>query len=584
MLSGSRTNASGRWAVAPKTQAYAVAIGEGREQQLEQLAAIADGPRHRAVGEAQDERGEHERAGAVAQRPGADGRQERVAGLQPQRDGADERGGEGAAQGGEHERREVGRAAQPPGGERPAGLQVRQHRARDERLHDVGHPEDRTQRGGGARPDVERGGHGREHQGVERQPAAVAPGGGEPQEADGRCRPHQGQLRVLDPAGPAQHHGRAVHDGEAHRAQRARRRGGPATRRRPTGRGPAGRWTSCPTLGTTRRSLDRWWTKARAPGTVTRMTTLLPERASVVVVGGGVMGVSAAFHLAEAGVPDVLLLDAGAARRRLDVPGRGRRAGDVLRRGERRARPAQPRGVRRVRDASGPGDRPAPRRLPVPARPARARPGDDRRGGAAERARRPEPDDRSGGGPAPVAAHQHRRAARRRVVADRRALHPRVGGARLRLGGPSPRRAARPALRRHRRRRRGRRRDGGRHAARHGGDEHRRLRRGRVVAAGGGDGRRRAAGDPAAPAGRRHRARAGAAGVAADDDRLRDVVLLPRRGPRAAHGHERPRRASPASRPSAPTPGCRASPRRSPAAHPPSPTSASRAAGRGCTR
>ena len=38
----------------------------------------------------------------------------------------------------------------------------------------------------------------------------------------------------------------------------------------------------------------------------------LPERASVVVIGGGVVGVSAAFHLAEAGVPDVLLLDGGA--------------------------------------------------------------------------------------------------------------------------------------------------------------------------------------------------------------------------------------------------------------------------------
>ena len=35
----------------------------------------------------------------------------------------------------------------------------------------------------------------------------------------------------------------------------------------------------------------------------------LPERASVVVIGGGVMGVSAAFHLAEAGVPDVVLVE-----------------------------------------------------------------------------------------------------------------------------------------------------------------------------------------------------------------------------------------------------------------------------------
>jgi sarcosine oxidase, subunit beta len=39
---------------------------------------------------------------------------------------------------------------------------------------------------------------------------------------------------------------------------------------------------------------------------------MLPERADVVVVGGGVMGTSAAFHLAEAGVRDVLLLERGA--------------------------------------------------------------------------------------------------------------------------------------------------------------------------------------------------------------------------------------------------------------------------------
>ena len=42
------------------------------------------------------------------------------------------------------------------------------------------------------------------------------------------------------------------------------------------------------------------------------MTAVLPERASVVVIGGGVIGVSAAFHLAEAGVHDVVLLDRGA--------------------------------------------------------------------------------------------------------------------------------------------------------------------------------------------------------------------------------------------------------------------------------
>jgi sarcosine oxidase subunit beta len=36
----------------------------------------------------------------------------------------------------------------------------------------------------------------------------------------------------------------------------------------------------------------------------------LPDRAEVVIIGGGVMGSSAAFHLAEAGVADVVLLEA----------------------------------------------------------------------------------------------------------------------------------------------------------------------------------------------------------------------------------------------------------------------------------
>ena len=39
------------------------------------------------------------------------------------------------------------------------------------------------------------------------------------------------------------------------------------------------------------------------------MSRPLPAEASVVVIGGGVMGASTAFHLAEAGVPDVLLLE-----------------------------------------------------------------------------------------------------------------------------------------------------------------------------------------------------------------------------------------------------------------------------------
>jgi sarcosine oxidase subunit beta len=42
---------------------------------------------------------------------------------------------------------------------------------------------------------------------------------------------------------------------------------------------------------------------------VTHSGSRLPSRASVVVVGGGVIGTSVAFHLAEAGVPDVVLVE-----------------------------------------------------------------------------------------------------------------------------------------------------------------------------------------------------------------------------------------------------------------------------------
>jgi sarcosine oxidase, subunit beta len=44
---------------------------------------------------------------------------------------------------------------------------------------------------------------------------------------------------------------------------------------------------------------------------VTGLGSGLPRRAGVVVVGGGVIGTSIAFHLAEAGVPEVLLVERG---------------------------------------------------------------------------------------------------------------------------------------------------------------------------------------------------------------------------------------------------------------------------------
>src|SRR5690349_1891661 len=47
---------------------------------------------------------------------------------------------------------------------------------------------------------------------------------------------------------------------------------------------------------------DPWWMPRRA--------SPLPESATAVIVGGGVVGTSAAFHLAEAGV-DVVLVERG---------------------------------------------------------------------------------------------------------------------------------------------------------------------------------------------------------------------------------------------------------------------------------
>ena len=71
----------------------------------------------------------------------------------------------------------------------------------------------------------------------------------------------------------------------------------------------------------------------------------LPSRASVVVIGGGVIGLSTAYHLAGGAArrgPD----RAGPARRRLDLQGRRRRPGAVLRPGEHRA------GARSLRPSS----------------------------------------------------------------------------------------------------------------------------------------------------------------------------------------------------------------------------------------
>ncbi len=83
------------------------------------------------------------------------------------------------------------------------------------------------------------------------------------------------------------------------------------------------------------------------------MTTDLPTRARVVIVGGGVIGTSTAYHLTRLGWTDVLLLEQGSPVRRHDVArGRARRA--AARVGERDAAGAVQR--RALRPARG-GDR-----------------------------------------------------------------------------------------------------------------------------------------------------------------------------------------------------------------------------------
>ena len=41
------------------------------------------------------------------------------------------------------------------------------------------------------------------------------------------------------------------------------------------------------------------------------MVGVLPERAQVVVIGGGIVGCSVAYHLARRGIIDVVVLEAG---------------------------------------------------------------------------------------------------------------------------------------------------------------------------------------------------------------------------------------------------------------------------------
>ncbi len=289
------------------------------------------------------------------------------------------------------------------------------------------------------------------------------------------------------------------------------------------------------------------------------MTADLPAQASVVVIGGGVIGLSTAYHLAAAGVRDVLLLERDTFGSGSTSQGRRRGACAVLRRDEHRARPAEPAGLRAVRGDLRAGDRPAPGRLPLPARRPRARRGVHRERRAAERAGRAEPDDRAGRGEAAVPAGRPRGRPRGRRGRPTTATAPRspwCSGTPGRRAGPergSSRTARSRASRSSTAEVQSVLTDAGRVQT-----ETVVCAAGRVVARGRGDGRGRPPGRAAAPAGPHHRAGARRGSGHPVHDRLLDQPVLPPRGPRF------PPRACPtptrrrASSSAAPTSGCRA--------------------------
>ena len=168
----------------------------------------------------------------------------------------------------------------------------------------------------------------------------------------------------------------------------------------------------------------------------------VPERAEVLVIGGGVVGCSAAFHLAEAGV-DVVLLErdalgsgsssraAGGVRACFSDPlnvALGLRSLDLL--ADFGVRPGHDIDLQRVGY------------LFALDHPAAGRGVHGRRGRPAV-ARRALAHRRQGRGEGPVAAVRLGRRAGRVLVARRRSLHPRGGRRRVRRRRPPRRRPPR---------------------------------------------------------------------------------------------------------------------------------------------
>ena len=148
-------------------------------------------------------------------------------------------------------------------------------------------------------------------------------------------------------------------------AMRSRRRATRCSSRRRSA--PTGTRTSCAGSPSARRT-----SSSSSATSCALMSAASRERAEVVVVGGGAIGTSIAFHLAEAGV-ERLPARARRALVRLDEPGGGRHPRAVLGSAEHRDRAPKRRGVHALRRAAGRRDRLPPGRVPVPARPRRGR-------------------------------------------------------------------------------------------------------------------------------------------------------------------------------------------------------------------
>ena len=278
---------------------------------------------------------------------------------------------------------------------------------------------------------------------------------------------------------------------------------------------------------------------------VTVASADLPTHASVVVIGGGVIGLSTAYHLARAGVERRGAGRAGRVRVRVHLQGgrRSARASSPTRSTSSSACAACET-FENFKARARPGDRPAPGRLPVPARPARRTSRRSRRTWRCRtssactsrmidvaEAKRLSPLIDTDGLLAAAWSPRDGHCTPESVVLGY-AGAARRAGARLVRGCPVTGIADR---RRHHHR--------GGDQPRHHQDRHRHLCGGRLVHASSASMvgvdlpvRAAAAADPD------DRADAGSRPAHAVHDRLLDQLLLPRRGPRPPARHVRPRR------------------------------------------